>query len=213
MSSRKPPVIRYTLMPRDWRAVMNDLTPSTTRVSGGYVLMNFLTCSGVQLMMLRRSSRDSDRSIVPSMALVVRASHSAPTPMNSASRSSPSFVVMVQSTSKHTASARWKVSRMSLVGVVLASVMFLFGAGTAFKGPAVKARRALFVIEPCIMRCAGDTKPARRVLPPRLAIAATCKPAGERADGARRNAGKRPAPAVFELKTRFMVDLMMGRWR
>eukprot|EP00955_Chlamydomonas_euryale_P106906 365734-Chlamydomonas_euryale.AAC.14 len=102
---------------------------------------------------------------------------------------------------------------MSLVGVVLASVMFLFGAGTAFKGPAVKARRALFVIEPCIMRCAGDTKPARRVLPPRLAIAATCKPAGERADGARRNAGKRPAPAVFELKTRFMVDLMMGRWR
>jgi hypothetical protein len=57
--------------------------------------MNLLISSGVQLMICSLASRESCRFMVPSIALVVRASTASPQPTNVASRSKESFTVTV----------------------------------------------------------------------------------------------------------------------
>eukprot|EP00955_Chlamydomonas_euryale_P106915 365734-Chlamydomonas_euryale.AAC.23 len=167
---------------------------------------------GVQLMMFRRSSSDSDRSIVPSIAcqkasyidchhLRIRSmfpgrkasckpleqecsthlcsqlltllanAHELPKKIQAivdrdgacaGSRASAPAraahghrVKHLQSTSKHTASARWKVSRTSWLGAQLppsTCTAPLIGAATACKGAASEPRPAAVAIAPRIAR-------------------------------------------------------------
>ena len=80
-------------------------SPGTSLHSGGCAAKKALISSGEGEMTFSRASNAASSDMDPSIAAFVILATSLPTPFHSASRSSPSPVATVQSTSKHTACA------------------------------------------------------------------------------------------------------------
>mmetsp|Transcript_4993 Transcript_4993/g.17520 ORF Transcript_4993/g.17520 Transcript_4993/m.17520 type:complete len:241 (-) Transcript_4993:105-827(-) len=106
--SRKPPLMRYTATPLSRRAPTRSTIPGFSLCSALPPVARYRSTSsklGDKIFM--RSSSERSRPTDPSIARVVQASTSFFFPKNPARASSESSLHTVQSTSKHTAFARF----------------------------------------------------------------------------------------------------------